>query len=97
MEDWKISLKEKLMSFDTPIAIADLCRITGCSLDDTAEMMAEIARIGKSLSGTPYTLVVEEGKCIDCFKPARFTGKIDFKCTSCGGFVMPPKVCINPR
>jgi predicted Zn-ribbon and HTH transcriptional regulator len=97
MEEWREKVKDVLMSFDSPIEIVDLCRIIGCTLEDTAELLAEIGRIAKSLAGTPHALVVEEGKCVDCFKSVRFTGKMDFKCSSCGGFVMPPKVCINPR
>ena len=97
MGEWKIGLKEKLMSFDFPIEVEDLCRLTGCSLDNTAEMLAEIAQITKSLEGTEYALVVEEGKCSSCFRSVRFTGKLDYTCSSCGGYVSPPKVCINPR
>jgi predicted Zn-ribbon and HTH transcriptional regulator len=97
MDEWRELVEEKLKSFDTPIDMADLCRLTGCPLEDMAKMMEEISRISKALNGTPYTLVVDEGKCIDCFKAVRFTGKMDFKCSSCGGFVMPPKVCINQR
>ena len=90
-------MEDKLKSFEVPIDIADLCRIVGLSVDDISEMYAEITRIAKSLAGTPYALVVEEGKCLDCFISARFTGKYDYTCTSCGGFVTPPKVCINLR
>ncbi|MHA2027485.1 MAG: hypothetical protein ACXACG_18680 [Candidatus Thorarchaeota archaeon] len=97
MEEWREEAKRILMSFDFPIGIADLCRIAGLSVDNISEMYEEIVRISKSLRGTAYALMVEEGVCTECHKPTRFTGKYEHTCNSCGGFVTPPKVCINPR
>lgn len=97
MDDWKERVKEVLMSFDKPIHIPDLCRIVGLSVDDMEEMYPEIVRISRELTGTPYALVIEEQDCMNCYAPSRFTGKMKMTCERCGGFVPPPKVCINPR
>ncbi|MHA2142088.1 MAG: hypothetical protein ACXADC_08015 [Candidatus Thorarchaeota archaeon] len=97
MEDWKKELKDMLMRFDFPVEVADLRRLVGLSSEDMPLLFDEIAQIAKSLAGTPYALVVEEGKCSSCFLPVRFTGKIVYTCPRCGGFANPPKVCINPK
>ncbi|MHA2323468.1 MAG: hypothetical protein ACXACG_17705 [Candidatus Thorarchaeota archaeon] len=97
MDEWREEAKRVLMSFDFPFDIADLCRIAGLSVDNISEMYKEIARISRSLVGTTYALMVEEGKCTECRMSARFTGKFEHTCNSCGGFVTPPKVCVNPR
>jgi predicted Zn-ribbon and HTH transcriptional regulator len=97
IDDWRAEAKRVLMSFDFPIDIGDLCRLSGLSVDDVAEMYQEIANISKSLAGTQYALVVEEGFCVKCNRSARFTGNYTHRCERCGGFTTPPKVCINPR
>jgi predicted Zn-ribbon and HTH transcriptional regulator len=96
-EDWRKKLKEVLMRFDFPIGIDDVRRLVDVPGDDMPLLYEEIARITKSLAGTPYTLVVEEGKCSSCFRSVGFSRKMIIQCPSCGGYVSPPKVCINPR
>jgi len=63
MEDWRKKLKDLLISYDFPIEIADIRRILGVSVDEILQIFEELVRITKSLTGTPYALVVEEGKC----------------------------------
>ena len=98
MEDWKMGLKEVLISFDVPIEIADLRRIVSVPGDDVTLLFREIANIAKSLVGTRYVLVVEETACLNCNRTNRFSGQRVFECRHCkDGFVPPPKFCINPR
>jgi len=97
VEDWRAKVKDVLMSFDFPIDIPDLCRLVGLPVQDMEEIYPEITRISNELTGTPYVLVIETQNCMNCYASSTFMGKLDMKCERCGGFVPPPKVCINPR